>query len=231
MHNLVKHQINCNHQDHTYKEYWSVKISKDDPLLLEAKKIGEDTHANYNPNDPSGKSRSEPNKKNNVIYGKLAELVLREILSDEIKSRHVKASILESKDEPVFDYDVHSDIEVIVNGEPFIIEVRSSFLRRPIPEGIEYHFDIIGWYTTSSKPYEKPKDFYLRVLFPFDKAKQSENLQNGFVLYFVGGATSELLNSSKGGWNNLKQPGARYRTIKPICKGYDVKQILDAIFR
>ena len=228
---LTKHQINCNHPDHSYKEYWGATISKDDPLLLEAKKIGEDTHANYNSNDPSGKSRSEPNKKNNVIYGKLAELVLREILSDEIKSRHVKASILESKDEPVFDYDVHSDIEVIVNGEPFIIEVRSSFLRRPIPEGIEYHFDIIGWYTTSSKPYEKPKDFYLRVLFPFDKAKQSENLQNGFVLYFVGGATSELLNSSKGGWNNLKQPGARYRTIKPICKGYDVKQILDAIFR
>ena len=156
MHNLVKHQINCNHQDHTYKEYWSVKISKDDPLLLEAKKIGEDTHANYNPNDPSGKSRSEPNKKNNVIYGKLAELVLREILSDEIKSRHVKASILESKDEYGFDYDVHSDIEVIVTGELFIIEVRSSFPYRPIPEAIEYHFDIIGWYTTADKPYEKP---------------------------------------------------------------------------
>ena len=230
MHDLIKHQINCNHQDHTYKEYWSVKISKDDPLLLEAKKIGEDTHANYNPNDPSGKSRSEPNKKNNVIYGKLAELVLREILSDEIKSRHVKASILESKDEYGFDYDVHSDIEVIANGEPFIIEVRSSFPYRPIPEAIEYHFDILGWYTTSSKPYEKPKDFYLRVLFPFGKAKQSENLQNGFVLYFVGGATSELLNSSKGGWNNLKQPGARYRTIKPICKGYDARQILDEMF-
>ena len=199
-------------------------------LLLEAKKIGEAPHGNYNPNDPSGKSRSEPNKKNNVIYGKLAELVLREILSDEIKCRHVKASILESKDEYDFDYDVHSDIEVIVNGEPFIIEVRSSFPYRPIQEAIEYHFDILGWYTTSNKPYEKPKDFYLRVLFPFGKAKQSENLQNGFVLYFVGGATSELLNSSKGGWNNLKQPGARYRTIKPICKGYDVKQILDAIF-
>ena len=123
------------------------------------------------------------------------------------------------------------DITIIVNGEPFTIEVRSSFPYARIEEVITKHFSILGWYTTTNKPYEKPKDFYLRVLFPFGKAKQSENLQNGFVLYFVGGATSELLNSSKGGWNNLKQPGASYRTIKPICKGYDVKQILDAIFR
>jgi len=231
--NLVKHQINCNHQDHTYKEYWSAKISKDHPLLLNSIKLCEDEYKNYNPHDPSGRKRTEQKRKGMCIYGKLAEHALRSILNAEIENSGVQASIPESKNGfDDLDKEDQIDITIIVNGEPFTIEVRSSFPYARIEEVITKHFSILGWYTTTNKPYEKPKDFYLRVLFPFPERECMDYLRKGFDLFFVGGATKELLDSKLGGWQDesMKQYGGRYRTIKPICKGYDARQILDKMF-
>lgn len=226
---ITKHEISCSHQSHTYKEYWSRKITNSDPLLKKSIRIADVTYANYNPNNPSGNTRSKSTIRNKVIYGKLAELFLKEIIDEEIKKQNINGRILESNDETVsFDFETHSDIELDRDGEKYIIEVRSSFPYRPIPEVIKVHFDILGWYTTANKSKEEPKDFYMRILFPFPEQEMQEKIEHGFDLCFVGGATRDLLNS-KGVWKNLKQRGATYRVIQPICAALDSKQMLDEI--
>ncbi|WP_396584033.1 hypothetical protein [Bartonella grahamii] len=136
------------------------------------------------------------------------------------------------------------------------VEIRSSFPFKPIAEAIIKDFDILGTYTNHVKTIEMNKDFYLRFLFSIDYSNGqfvknnkggidysattvkflSEQyfddnlfLKRDLVVYFVGGATKEMMLDDTISYygsmqsNNFnKSSTAKYRKLK-------IKNALDCI--
>jgi hypothetical protein len=153
-------------------------------------------------------------------------------LEEAIRQKQVNAQIIQSGVSEIHEWgDTEIDISVRVREVLFEVEVRSSFLRNPLAWGITQGFDVIGWYTTLTKPVERRKDFYFRVLYNFRESEAFRYIENGVTLYFVGGASKGLLQGPKGYNDDLDQPGANYRLIKPICAARDAEQILEEILK
>jgi len=103
------------------------------------------------------------------------------------------------------------------------VEVRSSFPFKKIEDIVCNEFDVLGAYINDVKVSEKEKDFYLRFLFELDYRREnyhkfgtnnekinynkttintllndyfddSFKLKKDLVIYFVGGATREMMN-------------------------------------
>ena len=106
------------------------------------------------------------------------------------------------------------------------IEVRDSFPFSGLEKVICSLFDVTGPYTTSCKPAEKKKDFYLRPL--INTGVSNFNPQQDHTVYFAGGAERELFRK-EGTETNLKQKGASCLTIKPIAKAKDAAEIIRCI--
>ena len=221
---------NCPHDEHDFHDCITVNFQKDDPLLQQAIAEGMDLAGKVNPHDTGDRIRTAEQIERRCICGVLAELTIRKLLKQEISNRKIDAKLLPSHTitaGPKIGNQI--DIPIIVNGQQFDIEVRSSFPYRPLNIVITHLFDIIGWYQSSNKLVEHAKDYYLRVLYNFNESESMNYINSEINLHFVGGATREMLERL-GRWNDFDQPGALYRSIKPICAALDTKQIMDKIF-
>jgi len=228
--NITKRTIRCGHQNHDYQTYYEVSFKPGDSLLESAKTLGLARAKKVHPAGTDGRRRPPDVILRRNILGVLAELATREILETAMRNKRISASITHSGVSEIQEWgDTEIDITILVGDKEFEMEVRSSFLRNPLTWGITQGFDIIGWYTTLTKPTERRKDFYLRVLYNFRESEAPSYIESGLTLYFVGGASKALLQGPRGYNDNLDQQGANYRLIKPICAGRDADKILDEI--
>lgn len=127
-----------------------------------------------------------------------------------------------------------SQIDVSVErsaGDIFDIEIRSSgHFKQNLEEIYNEDFKIIGPYTTSTKPAEVEKPYYVQALYPFRKEEILERVDSDedIEVCIAGGATKEMLSQS-GTYDSLGQWGAKYRVIKPIVQGLDANAIIAAV--
>lgn len=224
--------INCSHSSHTYKNYLSLSFNNNDPIIQEAIKLGKQRAQLVNPHGPNGKVRSMSLLESTNIRGALAEICTENILREEIKRRGLNAKI--GKSSEIIDNIegvTQVDLYLTLDDRTFEIETRSSCVRNGVNFGITSgFFNIVGWYRTSSKPNEPKKDFYLMYLYGFDESETMSRLSNTLEVCFVGGATKSMLQGVLGSDKTMKQSGALYRGINPICAALDSTQIMNEIF-
>lgn len=228
----------CAHPGHDYETLYKFLLEPDDPLLEEARRIGIERAKKVDPHAPGGGIRSYEVRKRKNILGALAEIVMREVINETIQERGIDAEIASSAVTEIHEKvpEIEIDLKLTVDKITYDTEIRSSCLRSPLHWGItqgvrgtKQGFDVLGWYTTRTKPQEDRKDFYLRVLYNFDEQDAMCYIENGISLYFVGGASRKLLAGPEGYNTDLDQPGANYRCIK-ICAARDADKILDEVF-
>ena len=115
------------------------------------------------------------------------------------------------------------DLELKINGKHVSIEIRSSFSYKtsvgrlfgyPLING-KGAFSIIGWYTSSSKPKEIKKDYYIFGIHQYYPSKIREML-NSTVEVIIASAVSKNTLETEGYDSTLKQNGAKFRVINPI---------------
>lgn len=228
--NISYNTIKCPHSDHTFNVYITVNFQKNDHLLQQAISEGKELSKNVNPHDPNNRIRTVEEIERRCICGVLAELTIKNLLKDKILKSKSNAKILPSYIiTQGSKYGNQIDIPIEINGIPKEIEVRSSFPFSSLSRVITNLFDIIGWYSSSNKLGESPKDYYLRVLYNFNENEAMKYINSEIDLHFVGGATRKMLENL-GHWDDFDQHGAKYRSIKPICAALDAEQILDNIF-
>ena len=166
------------------------------------------------------------------------------VLAEDLIAAHLRT--LFGQDIRIFNrrftrYDAHVDIEIEVGEKKIDLEVRSSFGRAHMYNLIDKYFDHLGPYTTSYKPGERPKEFYLRGLINEDPNDFDYNREHTF--YFAGGAPYQLITEEgeiKRGRKMVKidiETAERllasggetlYRTL-PLWQGMDAVEIIDLI--
>lgn len=225
--------FSCGHSTHNYQNYTFFSFTKGDQILLDAIRIGKQRATQVNPRDPSGNIRSPKVLEATNIRGALTELCTDYILRQEISNRMKNVQISQSDEmEDTIEGKTQVDLTLMFANKNFEIETRSSCVKNGIEFGIQSgYFNIVGWYSTASKPGETKKDFYLMYLFGFDAADTLNYLDNRIQVAFVGGASKSMLQGTLGSDETMKQTSASYRGINPICKAFDSQQILDEIFR
>ena len=134
-------------------------------------------------------------------------------------------------------------IDVLIGTKNKTIEVRSSFVRNGIDfalfytdsNGIQY-FDVLGPYSNGYKPGESLKNYYMRVLYAYDKNNFLDEIKKDEIkLYITGGVTDEmLLNKSIVTVKHLVPAGGEVKIesdylVVPICNSLDFKQFLESI--
>ena len=130
---------------------------------------------------------------------------------------------------PFVSYSDHVDIEIEVDGRVVTtVEVRSSFLFAPRPSIVCRLHGVIGPYSTTRKPDENPKDFYLYAF--INKAVEKFVLKREHTLYFASGAPYQMI-LEKGEWDAMGKQGANYLLIKPMVRAMDAIEVVNAIRR
>ena len=170
---------------------------------------------------PSGTTRSKNTLRKTRYLGVLAETLLIDHLQGEL-GHGVNVS-----QQAFVDHVQHVDIQIHVGGHVTNLEVRSSFPFSRLQAVVCQHFNVIGPYSTSYKPGEIVKDFYLLGL--INQAVGSFTPNRKHVFYFAGGAPYQLLKE-KGERDNLKQQGADYWVLR-LVEAMDAVEIVDAIRR
>ena len=160
-------------------------------------------------------------------------LAVKQTFEEEIEKRGIDATLIESTEMIITVEGVTQiDLQINMSDTKYTLETRSSCVRKGTEFGITSgYFNILGWYNTSSKLGEPKKDFYCMYLFPFDSSLTMNEFEDGLVVHFVGGATKELLQGPLGSDETLKQFGAIYRGINPICAGLDAQKLVNTILK
>lgn len=197
----------------------------DDQITKEALKYAEKSHDDVSVFSPEGRPRDKNERLQKCFGGALAENVVRhhlsEILGDEGPKPTIKSNMM-----------VHStgqdiDVSIVDEGVSIEIEVRSSFSYRTTFERLfTGAFSIIGPYTTSTKPSEEPKDYYITVVYhSFRPSEIFEKLEkDGIEIHICGGAPQQVFFDRKQK-RTLKQSGADYFIINPIIEALDYSEI------
>ena len=180
------------------------------------------------PDDPSGRKRDQKELERTRYLGILCERVFRSYLRRELEpDAHIPP------EGPYTGYKDHVDIEIEVQGRELLtVEVRSSYFDRDLPKAV-YELHALGPYTTSYKPSEDPKDFYLCGLL-YEESKFSFNIEEKHTLYFAGGGPySKFKDEGKETTLGLKTLGKEppeYVALQ-IWKALDAIETMDAIRR
>ena len=203
-----------------------------DNIIKQGKELSEKVNQGAASNSVSLRSRNTV--KNNAIAGLLAEFVWKDFLSNN----NIKVEETEFKS-------ASNQIDLRINANNKTIEVRSSFPRNGIKFAIchsKYQFDIIGPYSNSYKPNEIQKNYYTRVLFPFQNSLLLEKLKSeNFEVYLTGGATWEMMCNDKVAINksfipedelNIERISTKtnYRVI-PFSNALDTYEIMRVILK
>jgi hypothetical protein len=225
--------IDCGHSHEKYQKYIELKFPKDDPILVQAKKRGVDMADKVNINDPSGNPRTLDERIAANCRGALTEIITKILLENSINEKEIQATLTESTEMiNTIEGVTQIDLQINIHDNQYEIETRSSCVRNGTEFGItQGFFNIIGWYSTVSKPGETKKDFYAMYLFPFDAPETMSKFDNGITVHFVGGATKGMLQGPLGSDETFRQNGAKYRGINPICAGLDANGFIDNILQ
>ena len=171
---------------------------------------------------PSGIRRNQETLLKTRYLGILSEKLLVNHLQDKLEANtSVSNRVFE-------DYGNHVDIEIEKDGRITTLEVRSSFLYIPLERSVCVRHGVIGPYSTSYKPGENPKDFYLYAL--INQARERFSFEKKHTLYFASGAPFEWF-LEKGEEHNLKQENANYLLIIPMVRAMDAIEVVEAIWR
>ncbi|MEM2159731.1 MAG: hypothetical protein QXN55_02110 [Candidatus Nitrosotenuis sp.] len=226
--------FNCGHTSHTYNYHGLFSFDPSDQILIDAIKIGLCRATKVNPKAPDGRIRGMDELESVNIRGALTELCTEYVLTNEIHQRNIPNAKITRSDEMEDSYEGINqiDLTLTIGDKVYEIETRSSCVKNGIDFGIKFgYFNLIGWYRTSSKPREAKKDFYFMYLFGFDAPETKSRLKNKIEVSFVGSATKSMLQGSLGSDQTMKQTGALYRGINPICATLDFKHTMDEVFR
>ena len=224
--------ISADHSKHFYETYELFRFDKKDDELANAINSGKTQASLVNRKDPGGRIRSKDELELSNIRGKLTEYCTEHLFQNELRKRGIsgeleKSETLESTIEGV----TQIDLTLILDDKTYEIETRSSCVKNGIDFGINSGFiNLLGWYSTASKPKETKKDFYLMYLFGFDAPDTRFYLDESIDVAFVAGASKAMLQGSLGSDETLRQSGAKYRGIHPICAALDSNQIMDTVF-
>lgn len=139
------------------------------------------------------------------------------------------------------------------------IEIRSSFPFRPIAASIAEDFDILGAYTNNTKISEIAKDYYLRFLFkldyPVDRLikyqkngreyinysktttnvlnldyfDENLNLKKDMVIYFVGGATRDMMQDNSLSYEGNMKSGSFNENGEGQFRKLKLRNALDCV--
>ena len=177
--------------------------------------------------DPSGRKRTPEELERTRYLGILCERVFRAYLRNELgPDAHVPP------EESYTGYREHVDIEIEVSEKTVTIEVRSSYFNSDLTDAVN-QLHALGPYTTSYKPTESSKDFYLCGLL-YEENKNSFNIEEKHTLYFAGGGPSgKFKHEGKETTLGLKTPGKEppeYLAIR-IWKTLDAIETMGAIRR
>lgn len=134
--------------------------------------------------------RNERTLEINAISGTLAEYAWKEYINYRAGRNIVDFTNYVDPREQIDLQIINTDIK---------IEVRSSFVRNGLQFALcnqRHRFDVLGPYTNIYKPNETFKDFYVRVLYPFD----SDNFYTFFngqkvEVYLTCGATLAMMQN------------------------------------
>ncbi len=131
------------------------------------------------------------------------------------------------------------DINIKINTKKFTAVVRSSFPNTGIEKAVLKNFDVIGWYDNEIKIKEVKKDFYLRVLYPYNIKNFPILIKSEFNVFVAGGTSKELLESSEYAKYKKFEPLiehnqnlrnlTHYRVIEPIINGFGSIQLTKKI--
>lgn len=186
----------------------------------------------------AGRYRSPELKYQMQLMGILTEIFAQEYLIEIILNANL------SKQWKVIRYDdvrtdgfksAANEYDIIIQSvnapKEYKVESRSSIARdRSLKNAVE-QFDIIGPYSSLSKPGESLVSFFIRPLYEFIPFASEKYLQSNFEkhlkkdelkLHLVPGCTKKEM-IEKGYNKSMKQGGTLYRVVK-ICHGSDVKQ-------
>lgn len=122
------------------------------------------------------------------------------------------------------------DIEISVNNKNLKLECRSSYV--PENENVDIFFkkySLIGWYSSYNKPMEEIKDYYLGAFHQYKMSETIELMYSEIEIILTAGA-SKVFMEKNGKWNNLNQPGAKFKIIRPMIDACTIQKILDEIF-
>ena len=168
---------------------------------------------------PSGEPRSDITLSKTRYLGALAERILTDYLQDELGQG---VQVVSRK---FVDYDEHVDIEIHTGDRIIKLEVRSSFGYARLQAVVCQYFNVLGPYSTTYKPGESVKDFYLLGL--INEGEESFSFERKHIFYLAAGAPYQLFIEG-GKWDNLKQRGANYRVLQ-LVDAMDAVEIVDAI--
>ena len=133
--------------------------------------------------DTGGRERPWKERVKDAYLGVLAENLIVEYLQNQYSQ---EAKIVKER---FVSHDTHVDIKIHWNnGNIMTIEVRSSFAYGSMSRVVYEIFDHLGPYTTSHKPTEVLKDFYLRGILYEGQIENSFSYDQKHILYFAGGA-------------------------------------------
>lgn len=177
-----------------------------------------DTHGAA-PYAPSGRVRGKEELDRTRYLGILAEKVFGVYLKRELEP---DANVIQK---PYTDFRTHVDIEIEKDSKRTTIEVRSSYAAGSLLKIIK-NLHALGPYTTSYKPNETPKDFYLCGLL-HEETKLSFSNSEKHTLYFAGGGPYSKFES-EGKPKSLRQEGAEYLAIR-IWKAMDAVDTMEEI--
>lgn len=197
-------------------------------------------------NDPSGRRRDKDEIVSQNFLGTLADLSCAKIMQRYFKKHQKLISVIRYDDVRTDNFQEHDqyDIMLVAQEQQYLVEVRSSVCVMLPLEDMIRRWQVLGAYVSEAKGVtETCKPYYLRPLYHLttyetNKRKKRYQKRNSFnlistgelQLYFVGGATGELLESkgrNEEGYE-LKQGKSKFRVID-ILDGLDAKEILEEI--
>jgi hypothetical protein len=202
--------------------------------------------AKVHKNAPSGRPRSAAEVERQNFLGTLADIACARALERYFKKHNTPINVTRYDDVRTDNFQNHDqyDIKLSTHDAEYLVEVRSSVCLYLSLESMISKWQILGPYVSSAKgTTETVKPFYLRPIFhlsSFKTNRQTNSYQKTAVrdliqggdlqLYFVGGATSALLEE-KGrneAGQELKQGEAEFRVLD-ITAGLDAKEMLETI--
>jgi hypothetical protein len=225
-----------------------IKVNFDLQDISRAGSIADKKIDHIDAHNPGGRLREAGVIRNRIIAGKLADAAVLTFLRQEANSHKLNWQFTEYDQARTDDFcnpDPYDLLMIDSQGQQTTIEIRSSFCYRLSPYNkIAKKLSIYGWYTTANKPTEEIKDWYWQVVYylrPLDitppdretwpDVKVFEDCLNSGCLsgFIVGGSSRKLLADISRATDRSDQDGAIYRSIYPICEGFDCQQMVNTM--
>jgi len=195
-----------------------------------------------NPHGADGKLRPQDVRFCKSLGGLLAESAFSEYLAAKSRELNAPFSVLGTtftQEEDLARLGFNQiDLKIRVDETTKDIEIRSSFSYKttlgrlfgvPLIDG-KGAFSLIGWYSSSNKPTEVKKDYYVFVIHYYEPLEIQRRIYDTVEVYLAGIASRQTLEE-RGEYSSLKQAGARFRIINPLINIPDPVIAIDDILR